>query len=107
MGYTWSLRVGYFVKKFHHVVWEIYLKSEYHGYAKITKDIKACSPILHRTNSNKHTRIAIASHMSPREICVETMLVDPQENDISQLHHVIMNEDMFGICKVHIQLTQK
>ena len=37
--------------------------------------------------------------MSSREINIEMMLGDPQENDIAQLHHVIINENMFGICK--------
>ena len=45
--------------------------------------------------------------MSLGEISVETMLGDPQENDIAQLHHVIINENMFGICKGDIQLTHK
>ena len=40
--------------------------------------------------------------MSLREIHVGMMLGDPKENDITQVHHVIGNENMFEIWKDNI-----
>ena len=61
-----------------------------------------------RTDSNRHARIASASHMSPNEINVGLMLGDPQENNITKVHHVLLkDENMFEICKDNIQLNLK
>ena len=37
--------------------------------------------------------------MSLREISMGMMLGDPQENYITQVHHVIKNENMVELCK--------
>ena len=49
--------------------------------AKVTKNIKAFSPTVQRTDGltrNKHARIAPVSHMKPGGNSVETTLGNPQ-----------------------------
>ena len=70
--------------------------------------MKAFSPKFHRTDSKRHARIALASHMSLEEISVGMMLGDPQENEITQVHHVLSkDENMLEIWKDNIKLTLK